>query len=114
MDDSALATHEIMRNGLTDILGALLSSGVLEGQGKLDETNIKWLYRMAGPQMKDDDPAVQKKSYKLIASMCTSHPRFFAQNWKEIIASITEVCICDYPSSFAKEFRCPFLNVPIW
>ena len=79
--DSAEATQR----GLLELLLSMAPSLELE--------HVSMLWRAVRPQLQHPDPALQKKAYKVVASLAESHPSWARQSLAELKAALEEALL---------------------
>lgn len=83
-----------------------LSDIVLCMCSNLDDENLAWLFRTIAPQLKEDDPTMQKKAYKIVALSSEKHQAFFEAQWKNIMASVCDATVACKPAALKHRLRC--------
>jgi hypothetical protein len=102
------ASQDLQRSHLlTDLIYSLC----LDSMEKLSQENQAYLYQIVkntiGSSGEDgeEDPALQKKMYKLLF-LLISQPSFLTQKWTELIADLNEAAVTMQPAAMKARLQC--------
>lgn len=78
---------QTQQQGLFDLVTALCSSN------QLTSDNTQVLFEMLQPQLGDKDSDIQKRSYRLLATLCSSDIDFVAKQWRAIVECLSKSAV---------------------
>eukprot|EP00455_Lapot_gusevi_P036269 TRINITY_DN402_c0_g1_i4.p1 TRINITY_DN402_c0_g1~~TRINITY_DN402_c0_g1_i4.p1 ORF type:complete len:1326 (-),score=405.61 TRINITY_DN402_c0_g1_i4:29-4006(-) len=81
----------------------------------LDHEHTDWLFKNIAPQLKDEDPVLQKKAFKILYQICDSHPDYVAQHVEAITNALTDSmqeCHSSAKKARLRCLRCFILRLP--
>ncbi len=86
-----LGRDSVMEGGDSDTerVCTFMEAALLLGGG-LDASGAAVLWKAALPGTKEKDPAVQKKSYKIMAYLCESRPDFSEPNFAAVLSALAD------------------------
>eukprot|EP00798_Chlamydomonas_sp_ICE-L_P031076 gene31076-6203_t len=72
----------------------------------LDDVGLATLYKAAKPGLSDSEPAVQKKSYKVLAYICEQRPEFMCTHLADIMQQVVSSTGASLSASKRFRLRC--------
>jgi hypothetical protein len=72
----------------------------------LDETNCQTLFRVLKPQFSDTDGTLQKKSFKVLLSICEYQPAFVNAHLAEVTEVLLHTLLSCTPAAKKARLRC--------